>query len=55
MTYMWSKRKAIVHTARCRWARRIKAENLQQARDLEEALADGRRGCRLCKPVDGLA
>jgi len=45
-----SARSNIYHYWRCRHAKRIAPENLVVFESVEQAKADGRRACRVCKP-----
>jgi len=48
--YVASKNSKIFHKPECRWAKRIKPENLVGYNSKDEALKAGKRPCKLCKP-----
>jgi len=48
--YVASKNSDVFHKADCRWAKRIAPKNLVRYKSREEAINDGKRPCKLCKP-----
>ncbi len=38
------------HVSSCRWARKISTENLVGYDNRDQAIADGHRACKVCKP-----
>jgi len=48
--YVASKNSKVFHKPDCRWAQRIKPENLVRYRTRQDAINAGRRPCQLCKP-----
>lgn len=48
--YVASKNSKVFHSPECRWAKRIKPENLVSYNNREDAIKAGRRPCKVCKP-----
>jgi len=48
--YVASKNSKVFHRPGCRWAGRIKPENLVGYESREEAIKAGKRPCKVCKP-----
>jgi hypothetical protein len=48
--YVASKNSRVFHTPDCRWAKKIKPENLVTYKSRDEAVQDGKRPCKWCKP-----
>lgn len=48
--YVASNNSDIFHKPECRWAKNISPENLVTYRNREQAVKDGKRPCRWCKP-----
>lgn len=48
--YVASKSSDIFHKAGCRWAKNISPENLVTYENREQAIKDGKRPCKWCKP-----
>lgn len=49
-TYVASKKSKVFHKSDCRWVARISQKNLVGFNSREEAMRDGRRPCKRCKP-----
>lgn len=48
--YVASARKVPFHRVSCRWAQKISPSNAVYYNTREEAIRDGHRPCRVCKP-----
>jgi len=48
--YVASKNSKVFHKPECRWAKRIKPENLVGYNSRDKAIKAGKRPCKLCKP-----
>ena len=48
--YVASKNSKVFHKPQCTWAKRIAAKNLIKYRSRNDAINDGRRPCKICKP-----
>lgn len=48
--YVASKNSSVFHRADCRWAKNISPGNLVGYSSREEAISDGKRPCKVCKP-----
>jgi len=48
--YVASKNSKVFHKPDCRWAKRIKPENLVGYNSRDEAIEAGKRPCKMCKP-----
>lgn len=48
--YVASKKSNVFHRPDCKWAKRISPENLIGFDSIEEAIKNGRRPCRSCRP-----
>jgi len=48
--YVASKNSKVFHKPDCRWAKRIKPENLVGYNSKEEVIKAGKRPCKVCKP-----
>jgi hypothetical protein len=48
--YVASKNSKVFHKVDCRWAKNISPSNLISYRNREEAIKDGKKPCRTCKP-----
>ena len=48
--YIASKSRKVFHKSDCRWAKRIKPENLVGYNSRNEAIKAGKRPCKICKP-----
>jgi hypothetical protein len=48
--YVASKNSKVFHRPDCRWAKRIAPKNLVRYKTREEAVNDGKRPCKICKP-----
>jgi len=48
--YVASKNSNVFHRPECKWAKRISPKNLIGFKSREEAIRNGRRPCRSCKP-----
>lgn len=40
------------HKSSCRWAKKINTENLAGYDERDQAIADGHRPCKVCRPCD---
>lgn len=50
VAYVASRNREPFHYPRCEWALKILPENLQQFATREEALAAGKKPCKVCRP-----
>jgi len=48
--YVASKNSEVFHKSDCRWAKRIAPKNLVRYKTREDAINDGKRPCKMCKP-----
>lgn len=48
--YVASRNSNVFHSPDCRWAKKISSENLVGYNSREDAIKDGKRPCRWCKP-----
>ncbi len=48
--YVASRDRAPFHTLSCRWAKKIASENAVYYNTRDEAIKDGHRPCKVCKP-----